>query len=788
MQVDYIREKAKKLGLDPGTSSNHEDNLRTIAAQLGMDYDLLPSLNILDGTLDEMLIQRENELNNQNPVEQLMPDDELVDSSEESPSEQQNNDNNSTSKKNTDSKDDTEESGESPEEKDTSETSSDNQGREEKKKKNDSSEEGDTSSNGDDKPNQQKGKNTPKGENADKLPQTPKNKFQGKRDALNEKTNGLRNKFNNLRHPGEALKSKGKSAVKDGASKLGSKSAEIGKNAGKAVSTGAKKAGSAIAQGAKSAGSAVVKFIVANPEVAIIILALVLILFLIMFLFMAGGSQNDINIGYYDTTCDFNLTTVSYTDCESGTIQNLDLSDFVKGNVYTQIKDKEFNSDEIKAMMIISKTNALISGKYDNTTKNITIDGCNMEYQNYNESTIDFNSYYESIEGQLYLPSSISGTITNLQINTINFDVDSFKGDNSNYEEILNNQYSSLGYKIYDLKNNCTYYNVTENDAYWWPIGSEVETSSKIHAGTPSTINVSSKYGYRTVKGKTGFHHGIDISGGSCVPNTGTSKNVIIASKAGKVIESHNGCASLGTYGSNCGGGYGNYVILDHGDGTKTVYAHLMKDTIVVSNGENVEQGQKLGIMGSSGSSTGCHLHFEVRVNNSRVNPLNYVSTENPRPVSNLKINGVSNSSGNKNEVCQTLLNSGFSENATIGLMININAESGFDPNNVGDSGTSYGLCQWHNGRWSKLKRKKPNSWQTIKGQLEYLLYELENVDQYAISYKYIMGNYSAREISTKFCMNFEVPANKETVCPKRADDYLSSMTAYVKNGCKEGN
>ena len=73
---------------------------------------------------------------------------------------------------------------------------------------------------------------------------------------------------------------------------------------------------------------------------------------------------------------------------------------------------------------------------------------------------------------------------------------------------------------------------------------------------------------------------------------------------------------------------YGNHVVIDHGtlpDGHsyRTLYAHL--DTLSVAAGDTVTQGQQLGTVGSTGKSTGNHLHLELRVNGARTNPLNYV-------------------------------------------------------------------------------------------------------------------------------------------------------------------
>ena len=69
-------------------------------------------------------------------------------------------------------------------------------------------------------------------------------------------------------------------------------------------------------------------------------------------------------------------------------------------------------------------------------------------------------------------------------------------------------------------------------------------------------------------------------------------------------------------------GGYGNYVVLDHGNGFQTLYGHMLNNSIVVKAGDKVTQGQKLGTMGSTGRSTGTHLHFEIKTGNGKVNPL----------------------------------------------------------------------------------------------------------------------------------------------------------------------
>lgn len=121
----------------------------------------------------------------------------------------------------------------------------------------------------------------------------------------------------------------------------------------------------------------------------------------------------------------------------------------------------------------------------------------------------------------------------------------------------------------------------------------------------PSSSTISSYYGNRThpITKKPDFHNGIDIPA--------PKGNNVVASGDGKVI-------FAGTNGS-----YGKIVVVDHGGGISTAYAH--NSSIVVSVGQSVVKGQTIAKIGSTGQSTGNHCHFEVRVNGKAVDPLGYV-------------------------------------------------------------------------------------------------------------------------------------------------------------------
>ena len=117
----------------------------------------------------------------------------------------------------------------------------------------------------------------------------------------------------------------------------------------------------------------------------------------------------------------------------------------------------------------------------------------------------------------------------------------------------------------------------------------------------PVTGTITSPFGWRSnpFGGSPEFHQGLDIAAPS-----GTT---VTAAAGGTVIM------------AQWYGGYGNYILIDHGGGYSTGYGHL--SAIYVSNGQSVSRGQAIGAVGSTGQSTGPHLHFEVRINGKPVDP-----------------------------------------------------------------------------------------------------------------------------------------------------------------------
>ena len=132
------------------------------------------------------------------------------------------------------------------------------------------------------------------------------------------------------------------------------------------------------------------------------------------------------------------------------------------------------------------------------------------------------------------------------------------------------------------------------NASWSWPLGS-------------ASCYISSHYGYRNpnISG-WGFHGGTDIAGG------GIHGKPVYATRAGKVITA-----------ITSNSGYGIYVLIDHGDGYSSLYAHM--SARYVNTGDSVSKGQMIGRVGSTGNSTGPHLHFEIRYYGEKKNPMNYV-------------------------------------------------------------------------------------------------------------------------------------------------------------------
>ncbi|MBR4961009.1 MAG: peptidoglycan DD-metalloendopeptidase family protein [Clostridia bacterium] len=117
---------------------------------------------------------------------------------------------------------------------------------------------------------------------------------------------------------------------------------------------------------------------------------------------------------------------------------------------------------------------------------------------------------------------------------------------------------------------------------------------------------VSSEYGWRDLWGQPDEHYGIDFA---CACNT-----PVYAANAGTVVT------------SAVHWSYGEYIVIDHGGGQATLYAHMNSGTRKVFVGDTVEKGQLIGLVGTTGTSSNYHLHFEVRINGKHTQPRDYIT------------------------------------------------------------------------------------------------------------------------------------------------------------------
>ena len=556
--------------------------------------------------------------------------------------------------------------------------------------------------------------------------------------------------------------------------------------------------------------------------------ALIALIFLIILLIFLGDYDGDEEI-LLDPYYDFNLTMVNvtndYTNEEDKIdIERVTLREFLLGAAYYEFRDglEGLSSSEelevYKTFFIVAKSRLLAMGNYDNVTKEITIKsglsqmpycsifyGCKVvnkggvysyipsNWEGSGEGDVvanieaapnsmisRLNDAYDDTKYWILVPKSFDSVLT-----SYNFEAPAYSSeirerwieDSSKYAIKINNTPEYADLKVYNIIDYALAYEYATDTAYWWPIGSLEPVHSNIYSGTPSVTYVSSRFGPRTIQGHDSYHHGIDIASADC------GKNVIIATRAGEVIQVEDGCPTMGSYGDTCNGGLGNYVRVSHLDGYVSLYAHMTLDSIVVEVGQHVNQGQKLGTMGSSGSSTGCHLHFGLAISGSYVDPLQYISADNPRPTYNINDPTNVDASSNKQSVCLSLKSTGFSDSAVAAIMTNIQAESGFNPQALGDSGTSYGLCQWHEGRYTALQSYCGSDYTKVNCQLRYLLHELQT--SYKSVYQMLLTDNSAYELASYYCINFEVPYNRYVNCPLRAEKYATEMLGYVTNGCR---
>ena len=263
-----------------------------------------------------------------------------------------------------------------------------------------------------------------------------------------------------------------------------------------------------------------------------------------------------------------------------------------------KLSEKQNEAIENKKECIESKTQLNIKkSEYEQAVRDLEKDYADVEsyIAQLDKSSAVYENYIRNLEAErLAADKEIESIILNYQASEVpttqgttlyasNNDPASTTVSAGSPSSGSNNQTVSGG-KVYQC-----------NDSWAWPLG-------KIDC------YISSPYGNRSASiSGWSFHGGMDISA------SGVYGKPIYASRAGVVI-----AAVWGTT------GYGRYVVIDHGDGFSTVYGHCA--SLCVETGQQVSKGQQIATVGSTGNSTGPHLHFEIRYNGEKQNPANYVS------------------------------------------------------------------------------------------------------------------------------------------------------------------
>lgn len=249
----------------------------------------------------------------------------------------------------------------------------------------------------------------------------------------------------------------------------------------------------------------------------------------------------------------------------------------------TTLVDKQSAVEETKAKSVAKKKELTSKqAEYDQSVKQLESNYSQAEkyIEKLDQNSAFYQSYIKNLEAEKAAADQEIDNIIKSYQATTQSSGSSVTLPASNGDPSRNNGSSTPAY--------------TGSGDWTWPLGG-------------ASCYISSKYGNRSASiSGWSFHGGIDITGG------GIYGKPVYASRAGTVIAA--------VWGST---GYGRYVVIDHGDGYTTVYGHC--SSLAVSKGQTVSKGQHIANVGSTGNSTGPHLHFEVRYNGAKQNPLNYV-------------------------------------------------------------------------------------------------------------------------------------------------------------------
>ena len=515
-------------------------------------------------------------------------------------------------------------------------------------------------------------------------------------------------------------------------------------------------------------------------NITIAVISVLILVFGILYVHnLIYGEKDYIIYGdYVDGRYDFNNTQIIIRNGNANKVMSL--QDFVlcmthknidSNPAFSGLSDSQ-KTNIYKTYFISLKTSILAKG-YDSNTKTIYINekdynccstvNCDLDSSKY---PLLYKAYLDS-KHELLVPNSYNEEDAfisfkqeikyDLGEDTINEIID--KAKSNDYKKALSSIFGK-NYKLYNMTQHASSYKADSNikTSFYWPIGSDEasDANNNIYAKTPVNSNIIKFYD-ETKKG-------IEIEA-----KYGTRIIAITAGTVEAVMRNDE---------------YGFFAKIKHGEYT-VIYGNLNPNVVnILKMGQTVKKGQLVGYLQNDSSvlAGDGKLIFVMQKGNIYVNPLQFVSEANARPTDSKYLTYVAGKD-NKQTVCLSLLATGFSQEAVAGLLANINAESGFRTNALGDRGTSIGLCQWHAGRYKALMNFCKDRYKTVECQLDYLLYELHNSEKN--SFKVLQAKNSAYQMTTKFCQTFERPAGGATSCNKRANNFSAKFYSYVKNKCK---
>lgn len=275
----------------------------------------------------------------------------------------------------------------------------------------------------------------------------------------------------------------------------------------------------------------------------------------------------------------------------------------------------------------------------------------------------------------------------------------------------------------------------------------KIQQTGSISTNSSSTTNqnlsgwngtISSGYGNRILNGKNEFHRGIDIA---MAKGTRLDANI-----GGKVV------ASGDAKKNGMSGTYGNVVVIQDTNGMKHIYAHL--DKAMAKLGDTITAGMQIGTIGSTGNSTGNHLHYEINKNGNPIDPSNYLNDARNGKVSA----SYSSSSSQQAVVWNYFKNKGLNDKAIAGIMGNIQQESGFNSSAVNKSSGASGIFQWLGGRKNGLQdyaKSVGKSWSDLQVQLDYAWKELQGSEKKSLA-SLQRNDLSASQHASEFDRLFE--------------------------------